>query len=382
MRPEVVISNGYKYVRRNLLHWGPNRCFYQKDLYTLKFANWSSDLIERIFFGPIDSKGERSVELISEFSMQDGVHDAVQDLMVYMAAQRFRTPKGLDYVKSMVPSGDQNVTLGVMQRIFLHHTTMWTEGIWEIVRAENSRTKFILTDGPVVFFNSKAFPNSPEYKYPSDVDLGLLGTRTIFPLSRCRCLIITHTQYVRTPLANPIRRRINARAFQTAIQNLSEIQVDRELSEDEVIRINLILKQKANRYIAASEEEWLFPERHASTAHWSKLDRDWFLMPNPYLVRFTSQIIMGYSDGRSMLVDEYGRRPSHPDFDDKATRAKEWKSAQDAKVQWALRRQNASIGRDFSMGSNDAHIRMMHSDLADIDAKLANHRRRRKRIRS
>jgi len=48
-----------------------------------------------------------------------------------------------------------------MQRIFQAHTTMWTEGVWEIVGARQSATKFIVSDNPVTFFNAKAFQGRP-----------------------------------------------------------------------------------------------------------------------------------------------------------------------------------------------------------------------------
>jgi hypothetical protein len=45
------------------------------------------------------------------------------------------------------------------------------------------------------------------------------------------------------------------------MKNLLDTQFGRELEEDEVLRINYILKRRATRYIAAAEEEWLYPEK-------------------------------------------------------------------------------------------------------------------------
>jgi putative transposase len=68
-------------------------------------------------------------------------------------------------------------------------------------------------------------------------------------------------------------------AGQTAIFDLRSVQTERYLTDDEVLRINFILKRRATRYIASASEDGLYPERHVSTDHWSKLDHDWFLLP-------------------------------------------------------------------------------------------------------
>jgi Protein of unknown function (DUF4238) len=208
--------------------------------------------------------------------------------MPYMDAQRLRTPRGLDWLKLAARTTDQNRILRIMSSIFQMHATMWTEGVWEIVRADSSRTKFLLTDQPVTFYNPRVFPASPKTPYPLDAELEHIGTRTIFPLSPNRCLIITHLQLVRNPWANPSRVRVNARSYQTAMFDMQQIQTDRKLTENEVTKINFILKKRATRYIAAAEEVGLYPERRLSKTHWSKLDDDWFLLPNLYKVPFSS----------------------------------------------------------------------------------------------
>jgi len=89
-------------------------------------------------------------------------------------------------------------------------------------------------------------------------------------------------------------------------------QFGREIEEDEVLRINLILKMKASRYVAAGKKEWLYPEKHMKRTGWAVLDNDWFLFPNLWKVPFTKAISMGYMDGSSWAADEYGRHPGHP----------------------------------------------------------------------
>jgi hypothetical protein len=313
LKPDTVVSpGGKKYQRRHLLRWGPNRCFCADDLYTLKLGAWSTDAIERGFFGPIDARGEKAVSFMTDYSMRQGAHEAFNAMMDFMSAQRFRTRRGLDYLRHHVKVQDQNIVLGLMSRLFQANGTMWTEGVWEIARARKSRTKLIITDEPVTFYNPAVFPRSPSIPYPLDADLAELGTRTLFPLGIDACLIISHVQFLRDPSANPRRTRVNARSFETTMFDLRSIQTDRELEEDEGRRINFILKRRATRYIASAEEEWLYPEKFASVTHWSKLDHDWFLFPNLYNVTFSGGFAVGYNDGSSWAADEYGRTPAPP----------------------------------------------------------------------
>jgi len=149
--------------------------------------------------------------------------------------------------------------------------------------------------------------------------------------------------------------RVNPRAYDTAMKYLLDIQFGRELEEDEVLRINFILKKRATRYIAAAQEQWLYPERRASTTRWPKLDDDWFLLPHPYKVPFTSGIVAGYRDGSSWAVDEYGRRPTNPKYKDKALHQKEWATHLRARQEWAKKRFGRSVAhvdkfRDDAVG--------------------------------
>jgi hypothetical protein len=303
LHPDTVVNGKVRYQRRSLLHWGPARCFYKGDLYTLRLGNWTTDQIEKRFFGEIDNRGRKAVQLFGVYSgPRDEVGQAFQDLTVYMDAQRFRTPRGLDWIRKSADLRDQSQTLVFMQQVFQLHTTMWTEGVWEIARARHSPTKFIVTDEPVALFNRRIFPG--ECPYPGGFDLDQVGTRTLFPLGLDSCLVITHTQLVRNPCINPNEPRANPRAYQPTMRYLLDIQFGRELEQDEVLRINFILKKLATRYIAAVEEEWLYPERRASTTEWPKLDNDWFLFPHLYKVPFTTGIVVGYKNGSRWAQDE------------------------------------------------------------------------------
>jgi hypothetical protein len=295
--------------------------------------------------------------------------------MDFMSPQRFRTRRGLDYLRRRTNVQDQNVVLGLMSRLFQANGTMWTEGVWEIARARQSKTKFIITDEPVTFYNSRVFPLSPSIPYPLDTELAEIGTRTLFPLGIDACLIISHLQFVRDPWANPRRPRVNARSFATTMFDLRSIQTNRELEEDEVRRINFILKRRATPYIAAAEEEWLYPERACSTKHWSKLDTDWFLFPNLYSVSFSGGVALGYKNGGSWVADEYGRTPRHRDYNDEAQRDQEWLTFQQAQLAWALKRDGHSLAHDHDDFAA-ANERIMREDLADHHAQQANQKRR------
>lgn len=345
LHPETVSDDGVcRHRRCDLLRWGPTRCFCADELYTVKLGAWLSDEIERRFFGPIDSQGKKSVSTIAEFEgLSRSSAEGLDYLPAYMDAQRMRTPRGLERFQKLVDIRDRNQTLFVMQQLFQLNTTMWTEGIWEIARARQSPTKFIVTDEPVTFFNAKVFPDSKVGKYPGDVGLDKIGTRTIFPLGIDSCLLITHTQFVRNPWSNLSASRLNARAYQDAMMNLLDIQFGRELTEDEVLRINLILKRRATRYIAAAEEEWLYPEKRVSVQHWSKLDDDWFLFPHLWKVTFASGIVVGFKGGGSWAADDYGFRPGDPRYDDKERRQQEWNLREKAQKTWARKRAVCSV---------------------------------------
>jgi Protein of unknown function (DUF4238) len=370
LSPDVVkIAPGRSFTRRSLLRWGPAQCFYQDDLYTLKLGPWTTDAIEHEFFGPIDARGQSSVRFLADYAMTDEAHSAFKHIMPYMDAQRLRTPRGLDWLKLAARTTDQNRILQIMGSVFQMHATMWTEGVWEVARADTSSTKFLLTDQPVTFYNTRVFPASPNIRYPLDAELQHVGTRTIFPLSMNRCLIITHLQLVRDPWANPIRSRVNARAYATTMFDLQQIQTNRELTEDEVLRINFILKKRATRYIAAANEEWLYPERRLTSTHWSKLDDDWFLYPNLYKVPFSSGIVAGWDDGTSFANDEYGRKPSDPNYQNKRQTSEEWVTARKGKLAWAIKREGKSAARSHHQ-FNDGEDRIMQRELREHHDRL------------
>jgi hypothetical protein len=346
LQPETFVRDGVSHQHKFLFHKGPRGCFFEKDLYTLKLGSWTTDDVEHFFFGKIDHRGHEAVELFGTYEgLIGGTGEALQNLVTYMGAQRFRTPKGLDVISSNIDSKNHNTILDWMQRLFQWHGTMWYEGVWEIARARQSPTKFIVTDEPVTFYNRLMFESN--WNYPKDANHKEIGTRTIFPLGLDSCLIITHVQLVRHPKGTPTEFRVNSRSFDPVMKYLGDTQFGRELEEDEVIRINYILKKRATRYIAAAKEEWLYPERRVSTTDWPKLDDDWFLLPHLWKVPFTVGIMAGGKDGAGWATDVYGQHPWNPNYKDKALHDKEWVTAEQAKLEWAKKR----------IGKSVAHIR-------------------------
>jgi hypothetical protein len=202
------------------------------------------------------------------------------------------------------------------------------------------------------------------YPYPRDVNLEDIGTRTIFPLSLDSCLIISHLQLIRNPHSNPHRTRTNARWFAQTMKYALDTQFSRELEEDEVLRINFILKKRALRYIAAAEEEWLYPERHVAERKWTMLDDDWFLLPHLYKVGFSSGIRVGYKNGSVLAIDEYGRTPDQHDFESREQHDREWKTFHQAKKEWAKKRKGKSVAHVEKMsGDDEVGDLMMKEDL-------------------
>jgi hypothetical protein len=155
LQPETVTKNGRSHQKRALLKWGPSQCFYVDDLYTLRFGRKTSDEMEKIFFGMVDTLGHDAVETFGNYAgLSKHAIDNFKHLVGYMGAQRFRTPRGLDEIKkkATVEGSNPNAALIALQRIFQAYGTMWSEGVWEFVRACNSPTKFIVSDNPVTFY--------------------------------------------------------------------------------------------------------------------------------------------------------------------------------------------------------------------------------------
>jgi len=302
--PQKVLSDG-RTVPMNALHkWGPKSCFSEYDLYSTHFGTVVNDEVEKFLFGSIDDRGSKAVRAFADGDLS-AMHYAFQDFFEYLDAQKLRTPKGLDWIKSRYPSLDQLQLMLEMQGLRFIHCTMWTEGVREIVSAEDSDIKFIVSDHPVTVYNAATPTTSTECAYPEDPPIEWLGTNTVFALDANTCLILTHLEYAKDPkAANLTAPRTYARYRGQSLVRTDAFIRTRKLSRNEVIAINHLLKSRARRYVAASNKEWLYPEK-SFTGAWQDLAQ--VLLPKDDLWRFGGEIYVGHADGSTQYQDAFGR---------------------------------------------------------------------------
>jgi hypothetical protein len=324
LTPDRVTSNGHTYTRNALLRWGPDRCFCEDDLYTTsRWVTKNPTEMEERFFGTIDASGKKAIEHFGNFQHPDWDHAAFEPLLQYLTVQKLRTPKGLDYLAALAQTNQQDRVLMALARLQVVYCAIWTECIWCILDASQSPTKLLLSDHPVTVYNPDCFPGSQWCSGVNEPDIRRVGTHTLFPLSYDKLLVFTNLAWVRNPYGDAKKVRPNPDFFRSAMFNFTEIQTGRVLSEEEVLEINYIIKQRARRYIAAAEKEWLYPERSMPKRRWDRLGGGYLLMPDPRSVDFSTQIVVGYEGGGGEAWDEYGRRPGQPGYDDEKQRAKE-----------------------------------------------------------
>ncbi len=72
-------------------------------------------------------------------------------------------------------------------------------------------------------------------------------------------LIITHLELCRNPWCDPLKVRENARIFGTTVAQMTAVQHSRALEENEVLRVNYILKHRANKFIGSGSKDDLYP---------------------------------------------------------------------------------------------------------------------------
>lgn len=207
-----------------------------------------------------------------------------------------------------------------MQRIRMMHCTLWTEGVREIVSADDAETKFIISDHPVTIYNHAVPPGMQLSAYPNDPTIALRASQTIFPLNRDFCLILTNLEYAQDPSTPPRDKRTFARNYRSSMVRTDAFIRTRRLSDQEVTRVNYVIKSRARRYIAAGRKEWLFPEATVADA-WGAM-RETFLPPEQELWRFGGEIFAKFDDGHVHYQDEFGRTEKERDFLKKSPSAK------------------------------------------------------------
>lgn len=298
------LPDGRVIIHNELSQRSPSSCFCQQDLYTTQFGDVLNDEIERLLMGEIDTNGAKALRAIVD-GEPNAVHSAFQPFFEYLDAQKIRTPKGLDWIKSLYPKLSQVELMVEMQGLRQMHCTMWAEGIREIISAEDSDVKFIITDHPATIYNAAIPPESASCTYPLDPLIELIGSQTVFVLDENHCLILTNLEYAENPADVELTaRRTNARYRGKSLVRTDAYIRTRKVSRDEVVAINYLMKRRAHKFIAAGSKDWLYPEQHFD-GDWSAIGN--VLLPKNELWRFGGEIYVGYKDESIDYQDQFGR---------------------------------------------------------------------------
>jgi hypothetical protein len=321
--PRKVLSDGRIITERATFEAPTSRAFRQVDLYSTFFGTSINDEIERRLFGDIDARGSQAVRAFTGTDAGEW-HRHFQTLFEYIDIQKIRTPKGLDWLKAQYPQLTQNELMFEMQGVRMMHCTIWTEGVREIVSAEDADIKFIISDHPVTIYNHALPPDTSTCAYPCDPGIALKASQTIFPLTQEFCLILTNLEYARDPSTSPLEKRTFPRNYRSSMTRTDAFIRTRKLSRQDVARINYILKARARRYIAAGRKAWLYPEETVVDP-WADL-RQTLLPPKDGLWHFGGEMFTRYEDGRVRYQDEFGRTEKQRDYLVKAPRSEPLRS--------------------------------------------------------
>lgn len=317
LQPFEQLPDGRQIKVREMYEWGPRNCFYRKGLYTIKVFGIRNDEIEEFLFGKIDNDGACAINALSAKNFKV-LSDYFQKVFEYMDAQKLRTPKGLDWIRSNYFQLSHLELMLEMQSLRTMHCTMWVEGVMEIVSAKDSDIKFIISDHPVTIYNPACPPNAKICQYPNEPPTAWKASQTIFPLDLNHCFILTNLEYARDPDGvDSVSSRTNPRHFAETITRWDTVIRDRRLKPEEVCAINYIVKTRARKYVAAAQLEWLYPEKWISHSDWESL-RKVPLPPKKETWRFGGEIYVGGKDGGlAWYQDAFGRRhTSHENKDD------------------------------------------------------------------
>jgi hypothetical protein len=300
-----VLPDGRVFIENSKFVSPTSRAFCQRDLYSTFFGTSVNDEIERKLFGDIDTRGAHAIRAFVGEDPSEW-HRQFAPFFEYLDIQKIRTPKGLDWLRAQYPRLTQNDLMFEMQGIRMMHCTIWTEGVREIVSAQDADIKFIVSDHPVSVYNYAILPDAKE---PS---IALKGSQTIFPLNRDFCLILTNLEYAQDHSANPLEKRTFAGNYRNSMVRTDAFIRTRKLTGDEVTRVNRVLKARAKRYIAAGKEEWLYPET-SSTEPWADL-RSTLLPPKNDLWHFGGEMYARFESGEVRYQDAFGRTEKEREF--------------------------------------------------------------------
>jgi hypothetical protein len=240
----------------------------------------------------------------------------MMDLLMFMNAQKARTPKGLAQIKyDLARKGHIGASNAILMAYFAQrrqlNCTVWAEGMWEIFSAKNASIKLILSDDPVVLYNCDCYPESEPCRYPHDPDAFWRGTRVIYPLSPDSVLVISHVEHADDPSRQKARRnRTNARSHDETIISYTHIINDRELNDEQIATINYLIKTRSVKYIASINKDHLFPEKIIGQPRWCEIDK-FFYTKFPSF-RNKTEIMVGYKDGTQLHANAFGERTVVP----------------------------------------------------------------------
>lgn len=289
----------------------PSRAFCKRDLYSTFFGASVNDEIERKLFGDIDTRGADAVRAFAGDNPGEW-HRHFGAFFEYLDIQKIRTPKGLDWLREQYPRLSQNELMFEMQGIRKMHCTIWAEGVREIISAQDASVKFIVSDHPVTIYNYAVPPDAAGNAYPNDPSIALKGSQTIFPLNRDVCLVLTNLEYAQHHLTSPLEKRTFARNYRESMVRTDAFIRTRKLTNEQVIRVNRVIKARAMRHIAAGKEEWLYPEK-SSIEPWTDL-REVFLPPDNSLWQFGGEMWARHEGGHVYYQDAFGRTEMEREF--------------------------------------------------------------------
>ncbi len=302
---KIELSDGRIFTKKDKKYLHPPSCFCVKDLYTIFFGKSINDDIEKMLFGEIDRVGAKAVRAFINLDTHQW-HLNFKNFYEFIDAQKFRTPKGLDWIKSKYLNLNQEQLMVEMKSLHGLNIAIWAESVREIVSAKNSNIKFILTDHPVRIYNHAYTPDDEKLQYPDEPSILLKGSQTIFPLNDENCLILTNLEYANDPSVDPTERRINPQLLRQSLVSTDNLIRSRNLNDFEVSTINYILKRGAKRFIASQNEDWLYPERLVSSN--CMTFKETLLPPRNELYKFNSAVVLAmFKDGTTHSQDPYGR---------------------------------------------------------------------------
>ena len=326
LSPETIKTPAGKIIKKGeILKKGPKRFFFETDLYTTRYFKIENDDIEKHLFGKIDTDGADAISALASPNWMAEIHPHILNYYEYMDAQKLITPKGLSWLLEVFKPQNYNDLLFKMQEVRRMHCTMWIEASMEIVSAQDSDVKFIVSDNPITLYNSQLYPANKKCKFPFDPGIELKGTRTIFPLDMNHCAILTNLEYARSPgKLKATKPRTNPRYFDQTIINYDKFIRERALDEQQVLAINFILKSRAHKYIAAADEQWLYPEKNLIKKDWASLDKV-FVSKSTKLYGVRGETFIGGENGKLLATqDDFGRKSrSQKEWDDKEKHAQE-----------------------------------------------------------